>query len=293
MARTEAIGDEPIAFFTDDGQQVFLPVDDIFFDSGAVGSKTKPSLPSSPLGLWLKYLVAQGRLAPAPTPAPGPAMVFTAVSAGSTGKNIVVTVTANGPTQVDIKVVATDTYEGLTLDSTSPNYLPKVLGDGTQAKPGIRPGLVGVKPITGTPPDPEEGVIKVAASTTPITVPGPGAAASFILEPRRLGSDAAGSQSGQPKWTIEVSDLQPAAAGKTFTLKVAWTNTVTVGDADLSVAADTSGSKLFPLAFAVTIAKPDGSTSLALPRPGLPVTLLGGAEAADPKKAKATLQVKA
>ncbi|MBK8211894.1 MAG: hypothetical protein IPK78_20070 [Rhodospirillales bacterium] len=64
MARTEAVGDEPIVFFTGDGRQIFLPVDDIFFDGAAVGSKTEPSSPSDPLGKWLKYLVAQGRLPP-------------------------------------------------------------------------------------------------------------------------------------------------------------------------------------------------------------------------------------
>ncbi|MBK8211893.1 MAG: hypothetical protein IPK78_20065 [Rhodospirillales bacterium] len=131
-------------------------------------------------------------------------------------------------------------------------------------------------------------MLPVANHTPTWTVAGVAAGTtSFTLEARGPGSDL-GQPPHQPKWTIKVDDVvQPPTGKKTFTLKVEWTNTVTVEAGDLGVDPDTSGSKLFPLAFATTITKPDG-TNLKLPRPGA-VTLRGGAEAAEATKAKATL----
>jgi hypothetical protein len=291
MAKSAAVGDGPVVFFTDQGQQVFLPLSDIHFDGDVVGSDTEPSSATDPLGKWLRYLVAQGRLVPGPTPAPGPAMVFTAVGAGSAGNNIVVTVTANGATKVDITVTETDTYEGLTVDTALPSSLDKVLGTTAAGSVGTQPGLVRVQPIVGRPPDPAPVVM--TSQAPPWDVVDAGGNTSFTLEPRGPGSDVAqqaGTPPYEPKWTIEVAKVvqPPGGAAKTFTLKVAWTNTVTVGAADLTVDPTDPASKLVPLAFAVTITKPNGSAGLTLPRLGS-ATLRGGAEPAPATKARATL----
>jgi len=287
MARATAVGDAPVVFFTGAGQQLFLPLSDIEFEGDVAHSKSDTS---DALLKWLKYLVTQGRLVAAPTPAPGAAMVFTARSAGSTGNNIVVKVTANSATSVDVTVTETDLYEGLTLDSASPDYLPTVIGvSGTPGTTGTRPGLVRVKPLAATPPDPEEvdaePVLPVVGHIPTWTVAAAGAApapTSFTLEARDAGSDAG-------VWAIRVTDVEPAGAGRaTFTLEVKWTKTVTIEAADLAVDPSDSASKLFPLAFAVTITRPAGSASLLLPRPGS-VNLRGGAEVARATKAEATL----
>ena len=285
MASTKALGDEPIVFFTQDGKEVFLPVSDIYFENGVAASRSDTI--SVGLAEWLAYLVAQGRLVPAPTLAPGPAMVFSAAVAGSSGNNIVVEVTANGPTKVDIRVTETDLYDDLTLDSTSPNYLPTVVGvTGQPGTRGTRPGLVRVQPITGNPPDPAKGaavsVLPVDNHTPTWTIAGVAqGTTSFTLEARGPDSDVG-------EWTIEVTDVQPGTGRKKFTLKIAWTNRVTVSAADLTVNPATSASKLYPLAFAVAITKPAGSTELKLPSLGS-FNLGGGAEPAESTKAKATL----
>jgi hypothetical protein len=287
MARTQAIGDGPIVFF-DDGRQVFLPVDDVYFDGVAVGATSEAS---AGMTRWLEYLVAQKRLSPSPTPSPGAAMLLTAAAEGSNGNNIEVRVSANGAAKVDISVTETAIYEGLSLDPNSPDYPPKVLGEaGAPGTRGKRPGLVRVQPITGgAPPDPAEGTVDMESPVVDHTptwkVPAAaGGGDSFTLVARGPGSDTAQAPH-QPKWRVQIADVVRAAGGTTFTLEVVWSNTVTVDQADLAV---DPPSKLDPLAFAVAVTKPDGSSRLRLPRTGS-VSLRGGAEPRDAVKAKATL----
>ena len=287
MARTTAVGDEPVVFFTDSGQHLFLPLSDIEFDGAVPQSKTHTS---ASLGNWLKYLVAQGRLAAGPTPALPDAIVFEAPDEGSTGNNILVKVAANTPTSVYITVTETDLYEGLTLDPASDFYLPKIIGaSGVAPSTKSRLGLVRVKTIDPGAPDPAEGPAQPVAGTIPSwTIAGAGGATdpSFTLEARAAGSEAGG-------WVIEVSDVKQAGGARaTFTLEVTWTKTVILAEADLTILPSEPASPLFPLAFAVTIKRPAGASALKLPRPGS-VTLQGGAENAPATTATATLSASA
>ncbi len=273
MTQIAAVGDGPIVFVTDAGQQLSLPLAEIFFDGNGVNS-SNPEVTGA-FQDWLKYLVAQGRLGPGKVPAPGIAMVFTAVAPGSTGNNIVVTVAQNtDPAKVDVTVTETDTYEGLTLGS-----LPNVIG-GTSGPPGTRPSLVRAQ-VAPSAPDPIAGSAVLVAATNPPnwTVAGPvtggNPTTSFTLVAARTGS-------APTEWTIAVSNVQqPATGSKTFTLTVTWTKKVTAvsGLGDLNP----------QLGFAVTVSAPDGYKR---PKPGS-INLAGGTEPTAATPARATLPASA
>jgi hypothetical protein len=280
MAQRAAVGNGPVAYFTDDGQRVLVPLSEIYFDGDAIKTRTAASAPSS-LDNWLKYLVAQRRLVPGAAPAPGSAMVLTAAAPGSTGNSIVVTVTPNG-TNVDITVTETNKYTGLSLAD-----LPTVLGVAGATAPGSKPGLVRVVSSTGAAVDPAEvaadPVTPVAGVLPRWTIEGSTAGTtSFTLEARGPGSDLG-------TMTISVADVVGPAGAKRFTLNVKWTSTITaVTVSDLAVPITDAASKPRRLAFAVLISEPAGGGGYALPRPGT-VTLRGGTPPLPATQAKATL----
>ena len=288
MAQSTALGDGPVDFTTDEGQQVSIPLGAIFFDSGQVKSRIYSS---DSLTHWLEYLVATGRLSPAPAPPAGNAMTVTAALTGRVGNTITVTVAPNNTdrTQVDITIVEADSYPLVTLNSAAASFVSTILG--TSAAPGATPGIVRVKSIATAPVDPVNGP---ATAVTPVTgnpswtilgpvptaPPGP-APVTFTVEARTANATAG-------RTTVTVSNVQPAAGGATFALDVVWTNTVTIGPSDLLAANATAlATKLGTLAFAVTIA-----TITSLPAPGT-YHLGGGAEAATATSATATIPASA
>jgi hypothetical protein len=286
MSERAAVGNGPVAYFTDAGQRVLFPLSAIYFDGDDVKARTTTT---DSLTKWLKYLVAQGRLAPSAAPPPVGALVLTAAAPGTAGNKVVVKVAPNNanPTQVDITTTETNTYTGVTLAD-----LPTVLG--SSGDPGEGPGLVRFKPSTdpGPPPDPAAmTAVPVPPETPPVAgalpsweIKGPtptSATTSFTLEARGEGSDTG-------TMTIKVTDVKGSAGAKTFTLHVEWTSTITIDKADdLSVSISELTSKPRLLAFAVRISEPAGGGGYKLPRPGT-VALHGGADPADAIQAKAT-----
>jgi hypothetical protein len=280
MAQRVAVGNGPVAYFTDDGQRVLLPLSEIYFDGNDVKTRTTAPAPAS-LANWLKYLVAQGRLVPGAAPIPGSAMVLTAAAAGATGNSIVVRVKPNSAddTKIDITVTETNKYTNLTVAS-----LPTVLGIAGATAAGSNPGLVRFQEPAagaGTPPDPAEGpasIVSPAGALPAWKIVGPLPAStttSFILEAR-----GAGSEKGT--MTISVANVVGPTGAKTFTLNVVWTKTITIAVvADLTTA-------VTDLAYAVRVSEPTGGGGYQLPREGT-ITLRGGAPPVQAAQATATL----
>jgi hypothetical protein len=286
MPQVAAVGDGPIVYLSDAGQEVFLPLSDIVFDAtGTAKSKTMTTTPPA-LARWLAFLVAQGRLSPEPVAAAGDAVTITASTPGAAGNNIVVTVVPAGAGLVDVTVTETDTYRGLTLAT-----IGGLLGFGTT--PGSKPGmLLLTQAVANNAPDPAEGTVaEVTPPTDPPTwkVVGPTAAgptASFTLKPRGTGSDK-----GTTTVTISAvkpATTQPVTAATTFTLEVVWTRTVTgVGAAGVDTLAHI-GTTFRDVEFVARAGEPSPGAGGKVPRPGT-VQLTGGAEAQSATPATATL----
>jgi hypothetical protein len=285
MPQTAAVGDGPIVYLSDAGQEVFLPLSDIVFDAtGTAKSKTMTTTPPA-LTRWLAFLVAQGRLSPAPVPAAGDAITFTASVPGAAGNNIVVNVVPAGAGLVDVTVTETDTYRGLTLAT-----IGRVLGFGTT--PGSKPGmLLLTADVANNAPDPAAGTVaQVTPPTDPPTwkVVGPTAAAttaSFTLKARGAGSDRGTT-------TVTISAVQLATTGTTFTLEVVWTRTVTGVGATGAGGVDTRAhivATFQDLEFVAKAGEPVLDAGGKVPRPGT-VQLTGGAETQSATPAAATLQ---
>jgi hypothetical protein len=277
MATQTAEGEGPVVFFTGDGQQVTYPLSAITFENGEPTATPTPQPGDvATLAAWLKVLVKQGRLAPAPAQPAGEAMKVTAVETGTVGNRITVSVTAaaaapSDPTKVDVTVTSIDVYAGLTLGA-----LLTTLGSSTGT--ATQPGLVQFKPpLPPGGPDPVECPAAGPTTASPASWDLPSPTPAFTVEPRRTGTDAT-------KLTVGVSNVAGPAGDKTFTLTATWQVKVP------GVTALTVGTTLkTAVAFAVVIdPPPTGGGLFKLPRLGT-VTLGGGAEAALAKPATATI----
>jgi hypothetical protein len=259
--RFRAIASGPIAF-THDGEQDMLPLQEIYFENGAVATDhaEADAAIAAKLLLWLQFLVKQGVLSPGAklpsTAAPPPPKLFTinAAVAGANGNDVSVSFrsTAN-PAEVVIEVDAAETYDDLTVDMLEAT-LGKVGG-----APGSRPSLVRLKSIGAVQP---LDVPPKKKGTNPETwdfLDGVGGATAFTLEEWR--ADNLGTT------TMAITNTVVTAGKTHFTLHVTWHHEVTVTLANLA--------KLADLKFAVTFEPEVGWSSL----PALsPVELGGGDE---------------
>lgn len=266
--QTPAVGDGPVVFFTEQGQQLSIPLSAIYFENDAVQSRVT----ANGLQEWLNYLVLQGQLTPGRTPVAKRALTFKAATAGPAGNEIKVDVREIGAEAVEIKVTEAQAYKNLTFDSVL-----EVLGSAE--------GLVRATAVTATGADvPAEGLVAptqvgtaAARAIWEIEALPAGSAKGATLEARSLGSE-------KGAMTVLVEDVDPVA--KTFTLNFEWVGTLNVVPADLS-----DVPPLADLMFAVTVDSPSPGTVLHLPRPGH-VSLEGGAEripSVPAKKASVTL----
>lgn len=275
MATQTAVGEGPVVFFTGDGQQVTYPLAAITFVNGEPAVTPAPkSEDVAALVAWLKVLVKQGRLAPAPAQPPGEAMKITAVATGLVGNRITVAVTPaasapTDPTKVDVTVTSIYLYPGLKIAALETTL-------GTSAAPLAPPGLVQLKlPLPAGSPDPVESAAAGPTAPSPARWDLPVGTPAFSVEPGR--TDADGS-----KIRVGVSSVAGPAGDKTFTLTAIWQVIVP------AVTKDTVGTTLkTAVAFGVVIDKPADGV-YRLPRVGT-VTLGGGAEAAPAKPATATI----
>ena len=265
-----AVGEGPIVFVDAEGKQYTIPLTAISFQDGVVQS----DVVADGLQEWLAYLVLQGQLVPEPTPAAVEAMIVEAKNDGPTGNDIVVEVREIGVDAVEITVTETHVYEGLKLDA-SEHSVSTVLDVAEK-------GIVHHTAVTGTTSDAPAGGLVPKSKLPPDDRAGwvikdQGGTSLAVLEPR-----GAGWEKGT--LTVLVDDVDPVAM--TFSLKVAWDITVTVGPTDL-----TGANPLADLKFAVTVSPPAPGSQLRLPMPGR-VALTGGAArvpATGPTKAEATL----
>jgi hypothetical protein len=267
MARTAALGDGPVAFFTE-GVQVEVPLSAIYFENDAVRT-TRTDLPG--FDKWIAFLASRNRLVAGAAPPVAKAIVVTAAAPGAAGNDIQVTVSRKTDTTVDITVTETDKYEGLTL-ATLTSRLGNAAGE-----TGTKPGLLHVKSFpTGSETLPVVAAANIPSTGTPPkwTIAGTGATA-VTLEPRR----STGFNAGDRK-TVSISNVSAPAAGATFTLTVTWTKAV----ADTTLA--DLPTALAQLGYLITADAPD--SGFKLPRPGT-VTLAGGREPVAATPASATV----
>jgi hypothetical protein len=263
------VGDGPIAFYTDEGQQVLIPLSTISIDGDEV-TTTMALEPAAALSAWLKHESKLGRIRAVPDEPPGEAMRITAVEPGTIGNHITVTIDGGATDTVDVTITSIDEYRGLRLVDLEPTL-------GSTRVTGSRVGLVQFK-TPGTA-DPIEGD---AAPTDPQSAPpswiaSGGANPAFTVEARRPGTDPL-------RVTVHVGNIAGAGAALTFTLTATWSVKVRGVTATNMEAPD---GLVNQAAFIVRIEKP-ASGVYKLPKAGTIVTLSGGA---DPVARQATTTV--
>jgi hypothetical protein len=277
MAKTGAIGDGPIVFFTDAGGQVQVPLSDIFFNNGVVGT-SRTDLSSPRFDNWIKFLASRGRIVASDTPQPVRVLDVTATDPGRSGNNIQLTVTPTlDSSRVDVTVTETDRYPGLTLETIA------VLLGVKNGVSGTAPGLLrcATDPTASVSPAPKMAPVDIhkpvasAYTAAELTIEGGGK--KVTLEPRRSSVDF---DTGERRLTV--SDLQPPTDATVFTLTFTWTKTIpNLLKADIP-------SKLAPLGYLVAF-KADGGASVSkLPVPGT-VKLSGGTPDVVAQKASASV----
>jgi hypothetical protein len=284
MARTAALGDGPVVFFSE-GVQVEVPLSAIYFENDEVGT-TRTDLVG--LDKWIKFLASRKRLVPGDAAPVARAVVVRAASAGSAGNNIRMTVARKTDTTVDITVTETDRYDGLTL-ATIIGQLGRKNGE-----PGARPGLLWVSAaIPASAPEPVANANVTAGGSATVPVwrinAGTTSASAVNLEARRNEPAAAFLASD---FTVAVSNVVPAPAGQTgarFTLTVTWTRTVR----DVAVTNANLPTTLDALGYVVAFSLPAGTATFSkLPRPGT-FTLTGGSETVTVPAAPAAVTIMA
>lgn len=235
----KAVGNAPVAFVTDDGQQLIIPMSAIEYDAN--NTPTTSFVTEPKLNAWLALLHQRGLLSLEDAPPPLPALVLRAASPGGWGNNITVKIEASATAgAVDVTAGLMEMYQSLKADEAMVQIPALVVAQ-------ERRGLVNVEdrdtgnPVPQTPApdasaDPPEWPLDNGAGGTALTLRG------------AYGIAAADT-------TVEVLDV----AGDTFALKVTWEHKVTgVKVADLPGALD-------PLKVVVEVKEP--ASGFALPSP--------------------------
>jgi len=283
MSRTQAIAKDPVQFFRLDGVMVEIPIANIYFDDGVIGTSYPLDASSDKLPDYLTFLAKRGDLKPAPVPEV--TLLRATAKPGGGGNRITITVApSSDTTKVDITVTQTDVYDLLTLAS-----LNAVLGD--QMTPvATNNGLLRVRTNTAGAPDPVELDLTerdagstAAAPTWTISDTSP-SASPVKLEPKDA-STASGF--GQATFRVVIPTVTPAAGGATFTLRVETTIKVTgiaFGGSTLPSAA------LDKFKYLVTFTAAGAAPAAGYPLPRASTTSLhGGADQTAPVPATATL----
>src|SRR2546425_4171088 len=131
MPKTVVLGNGPIAFTEQGGQMLLIPLSALTLDGNTI--QANPPYNTDEIRQWLQYLVNTGFLTAGSTPSPKPAMAITATDTGLAGNNIQVVFSNITPdpanptnadkTTFDATISETDTYNGLSVDSTSPSFI--------------------------------------------------------------------------------------------------------------------------------------------------------------------------
>jgi hypothetical protein len=219
MPNVTVVGTGPVTLTTKDGLQISVPLSALYFDStnkiradhwllyAKYGSDVDP---------WISYLAKNGELTPGRAPAPTPAILVTAADAGQAGNNIQITFSNVTTTTFDALVVETDSYTTLSFDSTSPNFIKKVLGTETIA--GSQQGLVHLLDAD-TPSRPKAQTSNLTGGNAATQASAQAAADptgnAFTLVAKKNGADG-------NKTSVTISNVD--AGAKTFTLVAVWSS---------------------------------------------------------------------
>ncbi|HMD96325.1 MAG TPA: hypothetical protein VKM93_03205 [Terriglobia bacterium] len=293
MATAAATGNGPLEFTDANGNQVSIPLSALQFVNGSLGVNSSIWTPftgyaadeKAVINDLLAYASGQGLITPAVVPAPKPALTVKAVSPGSMGNNIQVTVAvspaASGdPTQAtfSITVTETDTWTGLTSGT-----IESVLG--SDKSTGSTPGLVHVVDgsVTKTPTDlpaplASTPLVAAASPTTSATLAVMDATANpvFTLEAKGVGSDGN---------TTSVA-ISVDTTTKTFTLAATWTKPALTGLTIADVAAQVKSNLNYEIAVS---APASGLISVPAATGSSVIQLSGGSDGTSPTAASATV----
>lgn len=270
---TQVLGRGPVGFTNSNGNQVFIPLSDLYFDTdGKIKPDSWPAYPDDEQTVngLLNELVEGGFLI-AGTEAPiKPAMLIEAAISGAIGNhiqidfgNIVVDSTTPANSTFDCTITTKDTYLDLSFDSTSSSFIKKIVG--TETIVGSTSSLVRIKDAD-TPSLPKLGsyVLTDGSATDKAfkAIDGDPSGTAFTLEAWKNGAN------GQ---YITATIPQVDATAKTFTLVVEWKQPVTgIKVADLP-------AKLVGDGLLLKVSQ-SGGANFAIPVSG-PIILNGGADA--------------
>jgi hypothetical protein len=272
MASTPAMGNGPFEFTDGNGRHWSIPLTAFNFVGAqvVVDSAWQFLTNVQPAKSYLAYAVSVGAISPAPAPSPFPAMVIQAVTPGTGGNNIQVSVAISNVvtspptddptlTPFSLTVTETDTYASLTA-ATIQTALQNQGGlvqatsvDSTGSPLSASDSLT----LTGPPGAPAQ--LEVHGSGSPSLV--------FTLVAKSSGADG---ESTQVTITPDISS-PPSSGQETFKLVVSWTKTVTgITLATLDTLVNSQ------LGYQITVSKPN-SGAYSVPAAGSS-TLSGGAQ---------------
>lgn len=299
MATTSAVGNGPVEFTDDKGDQVSIPLGALRFKDGVLTIPVDPTTGRYPT--WPPYgnytagtktlianllndLASEQLIVPAPVASPKPALVIQAADPGAPGNNISVGIKVTSqpdPTQTkfDVTVTATESYPGLTVAT-----IEKLLGSNTAPPVTLRLVHVIHASITSDP----KGVPDPIVSNYPLTGPsGASTKASvdvkdsnakvvFTLEAKKDGIDGA-------KTTVTISNVDSTKL--TFDLQAVWSKSAagaTIGTVQQLIHDN--------LGYEVTVSPPpSGVFSVPRDTGSAPIQLSGGADGPPASAALATV----
>jgi hypothetical protein len=285
MPQVAVVGSGPVGLTTSDGQQLSIPLTELYFDGGQIKADQWPlyTKHKADVDPWLNYLAKAGELSPGAQAKPNPAMLISAADPGASGNNIQITFSNITPdpadptnpakTTFDAVVVETNTYASLSFDHASANFIKTILGTGTTA--GSQAGLVHVLDADN-PTQPKPGMYPLSgggtAAKSVAPVDGDPTGTAFHLEAKKVGGDG-------DKTRVTISNVD--AGGNTFSLQAVWSSQPITG----IKLADLPG-KLAQSGYEIGVQAPAGG--FAIPAAGV-VGLVGGAGAQSAATAAATV----
>lgn len=276
MAHSAVIGDGPVRFTRKNGSMILIPLSQLYFDDTGVLTRDPLAPPEgSELLDFLNFLVLSGQLTKADSPPPQAALLIAAAEAGAVYNGVSIDIekisgTAPATVKFDVTVSKSDTYTGLSWDSSSaaakaaPNYMANVLG--TELGAGTSPSLVrAISADTPTQPAAiaspgtkfkDNGAGKIAT----LAVPGDPSGTAFNLQAFKAGSPGG-------LITIQIANVKKVEM--TFDLTVTWSKTLTA-----TTSSDFEKDKECGYLIKVT----DPPSGLGVPRPGM-VVMTGAVDA--------------